>query len=62
VVKSSWNFNGNVLVEIIKLYTTASFGFTDVTKTKKLTTEYRINIGSITKEFMVAFNAITRTR
>jgi hypothetical protein len=40
------------LFEIIKLYTTASFGFTDVTKTKKLTTEYK-DIGSITKEFMV---------
>ncbi|UCA57814.1 beta-lactamase family protein [Chryseobacterium rhizoplanae] len=45
-------FNGNILVsknnEIIY---NASFGFTDATKTKKLTPDYRFNIGSITKEF-----------
>jgi hypothetical protein len=50
------------LFEIIKLYTTLTFGFTDATKTKKLTIDYII--GSITKkEFSaVALNAITRTR
>jgi len=46
------NFNGNVLVsENNKIIYRASFGFTDATKTKKLTTDYRFNIGSITKEF-----------
>ncbi|WP_318846467.1 serine hydrolase domain-containing protein [Chryseobacterium sp. JV558] len=45
-------FNGNVLVaKNNKIIYNASFGFTDVTKTKKLTTDYRFNIGSITKEF-----------
>ncbi|MDR6547214.1 CubicO group peptidase (beta-lactamase class C family) [Chryseobacterium rhizosphaerae] len=46
------NFNGNVLVsENNRIIYHASFGFTDATKTKKLTTDYRFNIGSITKEF-----------
>lgn len=45
-------FNGNVLVsKNNKIIYNASFGFTDATKTNKLTTEYRFNIGSITKEF-----------
>jgi CubicO group peptidase (beta-lactamase class C family) len=45
-------FNGNVLVSKNNntIYST-SFGFTDATKTNKLTTDYRFNIGSITKEF-----------
>jgi CubicO group peptidase (beta-lactamase class C family) len=45
-------FNGNILVaKNNKIIYNASFGFTDVTKTKKLTTDYRFNIGSITKEY-----------
>ena len=45
-------FNGNVLVsKNNKILYNASFGFTDATKTNKLTTNYRFNIGSITKEF-----------
>ncbi|WP_167470964.1 serine hydrolase domain-containing protein [Flavobacterium cupreum] len=45
-------FNGNVLVsKNNKILYNASFGFTDATKTNKLTTDYRFNIGSITKEF-----------
>lgn len=45
-------FNGNVLVsKNNKIIYNESFGFTDATKTNKLTTEYRFNIGSITKEF-----------
>ena len=45
-------FNGNVLVsKNNKVIYNASFGFTDATKTSKLTTDYRFNIGSITKEF-----------
>lgn len=45
-------FNGNVLVsKNNKIIYNASFGFTDATKTNKLTTDYRFNIGSITKEF-----------
>ncbi|MGG7551799.1 serine hydrolase domain-containing protein [Chryseobacterium arthrosphaerae] len=45
-------FNGNVLVaKNNKIIYNASFGFTDVTKTKKLTADYRFHIGSITKEF-----------
>lgn len=45
-------FNGNVLVsKNNKIIYNASFGFTDATKTNKLTTAYRFNIGSITKEF-----------
>jgi CubicO group peptidase (beta-lactamase class C family) len=45
-------FNGNVLIsKNDKIIYNASFGFTDATKTNKLTTEYRFNIGSITKEF-----------
>jgi CubicO group peptidase (beta-lactamase class C family) len=45
-------FNGNVLVsKNNKIIYNASFGFTDATKTKKLTIDYRFNIGSITKEF-----------
>ena len=45
-------FNGNVLVsKNNKIIYNASFGFTDATKTNKLTTNYRFNIGSITKEF-----------
>ncbi|AZA91032.1 Penicillin-binding protein E [Chryseobacterium nakagawai] len=45
-------FNGNVLVsKNNKIIYNASFGFTDAAKTKKLTTDYRFNIGSITKEF-----------
>ena len=45
-------FNGNALVsKNNKIIYNASFGFTDETKTIKLTTDYRFNIGSITKEF-----------
>lgn len=45
-------FNGNVLVsKNNKIIYNASFGFSDATKTDKLTTNYRFNIGSITKEF-----------
>jgi len=45
-------FNGNVLIsKNNKINYNASFGFTDATKTKKLTPDYRFNIGSITKEF-----------
>ena len=45
-------FNGNVLIsKNNKIIYNASFGFTDETKTNKLTTDYRFNIGSITKEF-----------
>lgn len=45
-------FNGNVLVsKNNKIIYNASFGFTDATKTNKLTTDYRFHIGSITKEF-----------
>lgn len=45
-------FNGNVLVsKNNKVIYNASCGFTDATKTSKLTTGYRFNIGSITKEF-----------
>ncbi len=45
-------FNGNVLVsKDDKIIYNASFGFTDATKTNKLTPNYRFNIGSITKEF-----------
>ncbi|MBP2616868.1 serine hydrolase domain-containing protein [Chryseobacterium jejuense] len=45
-------FNGNILVSKNNkvIYNTA-FGFTDASKTKKLTPDYRFNIGSITKEF-----------
>lgn len=44
-------FNGNILVsKNNKIIYNASFGFADATKTKKLTTDYRFNIGSITKE------------
>ena len=45
-------FNGNVLIsKNDKIIYQASFGFTDVTKKKKLNADYRFNIGSITKEF-----------
>jgi len=45
-------FNGNVLVsKNNKIIYNASFGFTNASKTEKLTTDYRFNIGSITKEF-----------
>jgi CubicO group peptidase (beta-lactamase class C family) len=45
-------FNGNVLIsKNNRIIYNASFGFTDATKTNKLTTDYRFNIGSITKEF-----------
>ena len=45
-------FNGNVLVsKNDKIIYNASFGFTDATKTDKLTPDYKFNIGSITKEF-----------
>lgn len=45
-------FNGNVLVsKNNKILYNASFGFTDATEINKLTTDYRFNIGSITKEF-----------
>ncbi len=45
-------FNGNILIsKNNKIIYNTSFGFTDETKTNKLTTEYRFNIGSITKEF-----------
>lgn len=44
-------FNGNILVSKNNtiLYN-AAFGFADASKTEKLTTDYRFNIGSITKE------------
>lgn len=46
------SFNGNILVaKNNKVIYKGTFGFTDVTKTKRLTSEYRFNIGSITKEF-----------
>ncbi len=45
-------FNGNVLVsKNNKIIYNTSFGFTDASKTNRLTTDYRFNIGSITKEF-----------
>ena len=45
-------FNGNVLVsKNNKIIYNASFGYSDETKTTKLTTDYRFNIGSICKEF-----------
>jgi len=45
-------FNGNILVsKNNKIIYNSSFGFTDATKTNKLTSDYRFNIGSITKEF-----------
>jgi CubicO group peptidase (beta-lactamase class C family) len=45
-------FNGNVLIsKNDKIIYQESFGFTDVTKKKKLNADYRFNIGSITKEF-----------
>ncbi|MGE8554773.1 MAG: serine hydrolase domain-containing protein [Chryseobacterium jejuense] len=45
-------FNGNILVsKNNKVIYNTSFGFTDASKTKKLTSDYRFNIGSITKEF-----------
>ncbi|MDR6923663.1 MULTISPECIES: serine hydrolase [Chryseobacterium] len=45
-------FNGNVLVsKNNKIIYNAAFGFTNASKTEKLTTDYRFNIGSITKEF-----------
>ena len=45
-------FNGNVLVsKNNKIIYNSSFGFTDATKMNKLTSDYRFNIGSITKEF-----------
>lgn len=48
-------FNGNVLIaENDKIIYNASLGFTDASKTEKLTTDYRFNIGSITKEFSAA--------
>ncbi len=48
----SGTFNGNVLIsKKNKVIYNASFGFSDETKTNKLTTDYRFNIGSITKEF-----------
>ena len=48
----SGTFNGNVLVSLNnKVLYNSSFGFSDATKTEKLTPDYRFNIGSITKEF-----------
>ncbi|UHO38881.1 beta-lactamase family protein [Chryseobacterium capnotolerans] len=45
-------FNGNILVsKNNKIIYNVSFGYTDATKTKKLTPYYKFNIGSITKEF-----------
>lgn len=45
-------FNGNVLIaKNDNTIYNASFGFTDATKTQKLTPDYKFNIGSITKEF-----------
>lgn len=45
-------FNGNVLVaRNNKVIYSASFGFSDASKTNKLTPAYLFNIGSITKEF-----------
>ena len=55
LMKSSFNtgmFNGNVLVaKHDKIIYSASFGFTDATKVRKLSSIDRFNIGSITKEF-----------
>ncbi|AYN02441.1 serine hydrolase domain-containing protein [Chryseobacterium sp. 3008163] len=55
LIKSSHEigiFNGNILVaKNNKIIYNASFGFTDGTKMNKLSTDYRFNIGSITKEF-----------
>ncbi|MFZ4930398.1 serine hydrolase domain-containing protein [Chryseobacterium sp. Mn2064] len=46
------DFNGNILVaKNNKIIYNSSLGYTDVTKTKKLTSDDRFNIGSITKEF-----------
>lgn len=45
-------FNGNILIlKNNKIIYNSSFGFTDATKTNKLTSDFRFNIGSITKEF-----------
>ncbi|MBO9690826.1 serine hydrolase [Chryseobacterium sp.] len=45
-------FNGNVLVsKNNKIIYNCSFGFADANKTTKLTSDYKFNIGSITKEF-----------
>lgn len=45
-------FNGNVLVSKNgKVIYNSSFGFTDASKTTKLTPNFKFNIGSITKEF-----------
>ncbi|WP_306621226.1 serine hydrolase domain-containing protein [Chryseobacterium ginsenosidimutans] len=45
-------FNGNILVsKNNKIIYDASFGFTDATKTEKLTKESKFHLGSITKEF-----------
>lgn len=45
-------FNGNVLVAInSEVIYSQSFGFADAAGTKKLDSNYRFNIGSITKEF-----------
>lgn len=45
-------FNGTILVaKENKIIYNSAFGFTDVTKSKKLDTNYRFHIGSITKEF-----------
>ncbi|WP_223605726.1 serine hydrolase [Chryseobacterium sp. OSA05B] len=48
-------FNGNVLVSYQdKIIYKASVGFTDATKTTRLTDEYRFHLGSVTKEFSAA--------
>lgn len=45
-------FSGNVMVvDAGKVVYKEALGFTDETKTKKLTTDYRFHIGSIAKEF-----------
>ncbi|MFM9400543.1 serine hydrolase domain-containing protein [Myroides odoratimimus] len=46
------NFNGNILVaKDNHIIYESSLGYTDATKTNKLTLDYKFNIGSITKEF-----------
>lgn len=45
-------FNGNILVsKNNKIIYNSSFGFADAHRTTKLTSDYKFNIGSITKEF-----------
>ena len=49
---SNGTFNGTILVaKNDKILYNQAFGYTNGSKTTKLTTDYRFNIGSITKEF-----------